>query len=199
MTSWLEPVREALDRAAEPVTIFFRDDDGGWRDDRLAALLDRFDDCALPLDLALIPSEIGLESAAGLASRVDSSGGRLGLHQHGLAHRNHEPEGRKCEFGPSRSRADQLRDIAAGRYRLASRLGTRVEPIFTPPWNRCTRVTGECLLELGFAALSRESRAAPLDLPDLVELPVHLDWFAHRKRVRLSRDELARAARHQDR
>ena len=46
-------------------------------------------------------------------------------------------------------------------------------------------------MELGFAALSRESGATPLDLPDLVELPVSLDWFSHRKRVRLSRPELA--------
>ena len=103
MTAWLDPVREALDRAPAPVTLFFRDDDAGWRDDRLLALLDRFDDVCLPIDLALIPSEIGPESAAALASRVDSSGGRLGLHQHGFAHANHEPEGRKCEFGPSRS------------------------------------------------------------------------------------------------
>jgi hypothetical protein len=191
MNRWLEPVRVALDNSPDPVTFFFRDDDGGWRDDRLLGLLDLFAELALPLDLALIPSELGGEIAGELAARVDSSRGRLGLHQHGLAHRNHEPEGRKCEFGPHRSRVDQLRDIAQGRSRLRSQLGGRVQPIFTPPWNRCTRVTGKCLVELGYAALSRESRAQPLDLPALVELPVRLDWFAHRKRIRLLRAELA--------
>ena len=100
MDRWLEPIRGALDRAGAPVTFFFRDDDGGWRDDRLLAMLDLFGDLALPLDLALIPSDLGSEIAGELASRVDSSGGRLGVHQHGFAHRNHEPDGRKCEFGP---------------------------------------------------------------------------------------------------
>jgi hypothetical protein len=189
MGSWLEPIRGALDHSPDPVTFFFRDDDGGWRDARLLGLLDLFAELALPLDLALIPTDLGTEIAGELAARVDSSGGRLGLHQHGLAHRNHEPEGRKYEFGPNRSRVDQLRDIAEGRARLRAQLGARIQPIFTPPWNRCTRVTGECLVELGFRALSRESRAEPLGIPALVELPVQLDWFAHRKRIRLTRGE----------
>jgi hypothetical protein len=34
-------------------------------------------------------------------------------------------------------------------------------------------------------------RAAPLGVPALFELPVALDWFAHRKRIRLTRSELA--------
>ena len=46
----------------------------------------------------------------------------------------------------------------------------------TPPWNRCTADTAHCLAELGFAVLSREARAEPLDVPGLRELPVSLDW-----------------------
>ena len=64
------------------------------------------------------------------------------VHQHGLAHVNHEPDGRKFEFGPSRTHEEQRADIEAGRRLLAERLGDAVEPIFTPPWNRCTRDTG---------------------------------------------------------
>ena len=40
------------------------------------------------------------------------------------------------------------------------------------------------------APLSRESRAAPLALDGLAELPVSVDWFAHRKGVRLTREQL---------
>ena len=191
MSRWLDPIRGALDDAPDPVTFFFRDDDGGWRDDRLLALMDLFAELGLPLDLALIPSALRAEIAHEVANRVDASAGLLGVHQHGLSHRNHEPAGRKCEFGSSRSRGDQQRDISAGQTRLASQLGDRLQPIFTPPWNRCTRVTGGCLVELGFKALSRESRAEPLGVSGLVELPVHLDWFAHRKGIRLAREELA--------
>ena len=178
----LDPVERQLDASPAPVDVFFRDDDAGWRDDLLVPLLDLFDEHALPLDLAVIPAALGEGFAAELRARA---GPRLGLHQHGLAHRNHEPDGRKHEFGPSRRHADQRRDIEAGAARLEALLGDAVEPIFTPPWNRCTEVTGRCLLELGFGVLSRESRAAPLNLPGLCELPVSVDW------VRFAPAELA--------
>ena len=170
---WLDPVQEELDAASTPVDVFFRDDDAGWRDDRLLALLELFAEHALPLDVAVIPAALDRPVAAELRGRA---GARLGLHQHGFAHANHEPDGRRYEFGPSRPYADQRRDIAAGAERLAALLGGAVDPIFTPPWNRCTDVTGRCLLELGFGVLSRESRAEPLGIAGLRELPVHVDW-----------------------
>lgn len=188
MKRWLEPVRAALDRAAEPVPIFFRDDDAGWRDDRLHAVLDLFARRGLPVDLGVIPAALTSHLAAQLELRKASE--TIGLHQHGLAHANHEPAGRSCEFGPSRSRAAQLRDLDAGRRRLAELLGPLVQPLFTPPWNRCTQTTGECLRELGFEALSRELRAEPLALAGLTELPVDVDWFAKRKGLRLNREAI---------
>jgi hypothetical protein len=163
----MQQLLRALDQAAAPVDIFFRDDDAGWNDDRLLELIDRFDAVGLPLDLAVIPAEASDALAARLLERA------VGLHQHGFAHVNHEREGRKCEFGPSRGRAAQCADIAAGRDRLHELFGDRLDPFFTPPWNRCTRDTAECLVELGFTLLSREHRAEPLGL--LPELPVHLD------------------------
>jgi hypothetical protein len=182
---WSHPVTAALDAARAPVPVFFRDDDAGWGDARLFELLDRFAACSLPVDLAVIPLELDEGLARELAARP-----RVGLHQHGLAHVNHEREGRKHEFGPARAVTAQRADIAAGRDRLADLLGERVDPVFTPPWNRCTADTGRCLTELGFEVLSREARAAPLGVPGLRELPVSVDWFAHRHGERLSRGEL---------
>jgi hypothetical protein len=165
------------------VDVFFRDDDAGWADERLLELIERFAVHGLPLDLAVIPAELTPGLAAKLLDR------HAGLHQHGHAHANHEREGRKCEFGPSRARDAQRADIAAGQERLRELLGDRLDPFFTPPWNRCTRDTGECLVELGFTLLSREHRAEPLGL--LPELPVHLDV------ARLAPDELdTRFVRH---
>jgi hypothetical protein len=159
-----------------PIDIFFRDDDAGWADARLFELVDRFASHGLPLDLAVIPDAV----TDGLATEL--LGRHVGVHQHGFAHVNHEREGRKCEFGPARGREEQCADIAAGRARLVELFGDRLDPFFTPPWNRCTRDTGECLVELGFTLLSREHRAEPLGL--LPELPVHLDV------ARLSPEEL---------
>jgi hypothetical protein len=170
MVRWLDPVAAALDAAPAPVPVFFRDDDAGWRDDRLRALLERFEAHGLPLDVAAIPQALGPGMARELQQRD------VAVHQHGLAHVNHEPDGRRYEFGPSRPADVQRADIEAGRTLLAERLGGTVEPIFTPPWNRCTRDTGVCLAELGFAVLSRESRAEPLGVPGLRELSVSLDW-----------------------
>jgi hypothetical protein len=182
VSSWLQPVVEALDAASEPVPFFFRDDDAGWGDARLAALLDVFAARSLPVDLAVIPTAL----SAGLADDL-LAGPAVGLHQHGLAHVNHEPVERRCEFGPSRGVAAQRRDIAEGQARLRALLGERVEPIFTPPWNRCTPETAACLVELGFVALSRSASAEPAGVPGLRELPVSVDWSRDRRGVRLAR------------
>ena len=186
MTAWLRPLREALDAAPTPLPFFFRDDDAGWRDDRLAALLDVFASYAVPIDLAAIPLDMTAELADTLVARADRQ--PLGIHQHGYAHRNHQREGRKCEFGSDRSAAQQRHDISDGQRRLRELLGPALGPIFTPPWNRCTADTGACLVELGVDVLSRDRTAEPLGLDGLRELPVQVDWFAKRKGVPLGRD-----------
>jgi hypothetical protein len=186
VSAWLRPLRNALDAAPEPVTFFFRDDDAGWRDDRLMALLDVFAERAVPIDLAAIPLDMTPALADALVKRAETQ--PLRLHQHGYAHRSHETEGRKCEFGPARSAAEQLHDIGDGRRRLLELLGPALQPIFTPPWNRCTADTGAALVELGVDVLSRDRTAVALDVDGLRELPVQVDWFAKRKGVPLGRD-----------
>jgi peptidoglycan/xylan/chitin deacetylase (PgdA/CDA1 family) len=185
MSAWLDPLRAALDATPGTVTFFFRDDDAGWRDDRLRRLLEVFDRREMPIDLAVIPCALGRTLAREL-------GGRR-LHQHGYAHVNHEPSGRSCEFGPARAEPAQRADIESGRRRLEALLETTVDPIFTPPWNRCTPETGRALLACGLRILSRESRAPALGVRRLAELPVHIDWFARRKGTRLTRAELGHA------
>jgi hypothetical protein len=187
--SWLDPLRRALDEAPARLSFFLRDDDAGWADERLFALLDLGAERSLPIDLAVIPRALRPELARALLARLE--GEPISLHQHGLAHVNHEPRGRRCEFGPARRRDVQRRDIVEGRGLLVELLEGRVDPIFTPPWNRCTTDTAECLAELGFLALSRESRAEPFGISALQELPVAVDWFAHRHGERLTPDRLA--------
>ncbi len=181
MTAWLEPARRALDAAPAPVLFFFRDDDVGWDDDALMRLLDVFAEYGVHVDLAVIPSAL----TPGLAGNLLTRRQAISFHQHGYAHLNHEREGRKCEFGPSRSIAEQHADIARGRDRLTELLPSSLS-LFTPPWNRCTSATAQCLVELGIGTLSRDVSAGLVGVAGLRELPITFDFAAKRKGTPLS-------------
>ena len=189
-TNWLDPLRKTLDEAPGSIPFFFRDDDAGWEDARLFELLGVFADYNVPIDLAVIPKSISRQTAASLRKRLDENREHVSVHQHGYAHVNHEETGRKCEFGESRSSVMQRADIAAGKALLNDLLGPVTESIFTPPWNRCTAATATCLQQEGFTLLSRDITATRFNTPGLMELPVSIDWFGHRKGVRLTPDEI---------
>ena len=188
--SWLTSLTETLDGASEPLVFFFRDDDAGWEDARLFELIQLFGEYEVPLDLAVIPRSIGNNTATRLRALVEMFPEEIALHQHGYAHLNHEQNGRKSEFGDSRASDLQLRDIKNGQQLLADLFGTAVDPIFTPPWNRCTPITADCLREAGFIALSRDVTAPHFDLEDLAEIPIAIDWFAKRKHVLLTPNQI---------
>lgn len=169
-----DPLLEAVLAHRQPLHLFLRDDDAGWGDEALRALLDTVLGCGAAIDLAVIPEALSAPQAAWLR-RLPAS---VGLHQHGHRHANHEPEGtRRSEFGPHRALAAQRADLIDGRARLADSLGERLDPWFTPPWNRCRPETPALLAELGFAGLSRDAGAPPQQA--LPELPVHTDWTRH--------------------
>lgn len=188
--SWLAPVSAALDAALEPCAFFFRDDDAGWADGRLFEVLDLFERHEVPVDVAVIPTEASFPLARSLSAHAARGG--VHLHQHGYAHVNHEPVGRKHEFGPSRDVITQIADVVAGRQLLGDAFGDRLEPIFTPPWNRCSPATGAALVAAGVRVLSQDQTARRLERSSLREVPVTVDWFAHRRGVRLTAAELAR-------
>jgi hypothetical protein len=185
---WLRPIADALDAAPAPVEVFVRDDDGGWDDDRLVALLDVCAAREVPVDLALIPTRTSATLARRLAMRA--KGMRLRLHQHGFDHANHEPAGRRCEFGPARTTAQLADDVSRGRALLLDRLGHLIDPVFTPPWNRCVPALAPVLIRSGLRVLSRDASAGTLDHPGLAEVPIAIDWFGGRAGVRWSRREL---------
>lgn len=170
----LKPVLAALDALHTPLDCFVRDDDAGWADTRLRALLDATGRAGVPIDLAAIPLAVSGPLAADLNARIDSAPGLVGVHQHGCAHDNHQADGRKSEFGSARGAERQRADLNGGRLLLQQIFGARLQPIFTPPWNRCAPITPALLAELGFAALSRDRGATPQQ--ELAELPVDVDW-----------------------
>lgn len=173
-TDWLAPVKAALEKLKTPRHMFFRDDDAGWADQELHRLLDIFAETSTPLDLAVIPSCLTNDLICALQARYASQA--LGLHQHGFQHISHARAGRKCEFGGDRSRQQQYADIGKGHSQLVRAFGAMLDPIFTPPWNRCSSTTIDCLVELELQALSRDRSAERLDPQTLTEIPIDIDW-----------------------
>ncbi|CAG7857445.1 hypothetical protein MCAMS1_02266 [biofilm metagenome] len=176
MVDWLSKISHVLDNAQSPVRFFFRDDDAGWENDKLFNLLDAFADNDVPIDLAVIPKSVDNKLADALMSRWRNNEQLLGLHQHGYSHINHEQNGRKCEFGSSRTKSQQQDDIANGKSCLQACFGVALDPFFTPPWNRCTQETVECLEDLDFKLLSRDITATQFESTKIQHQPVHIDW-----------------------
>jgi hypothetical protein len=168
-----DPLLQALDRLDAPVNLFVRDDDAGWADEHLMALLNVMDRAGVPIDLAAIPTAVTPALVNQLQARRDA-GQAIGIHQHGYAHTNHETAGRKCEFGAARAAAQRHADLWCGGERLNTLFGAALDPIFTPPWNRVSADTPLMLATLGYAALSRDV-TAPVQHA-LPEIAVHTDW-----------------------
>ncbi|HKX30951.1 MAG TPA: polysaccharide deacetylase [Blastocatellia bacterium] len=178
MSELFDPLRMSLDRlqeAGRTVRIFFRNDDVDRDEGSLGRLLNLFAERAIPLNLEIIPGLL-TESAAVLLRRHHRQFGDLvELDQHGWLHANHEPEGRKCEFGSSRSFDQQLADLARGRKVLEDAFEEAFSPVFTPPWNRCTTDTYRALDQLGFQVLSQRRGRAEIRGYGFREVSVTLD------------------------
>ena len=175
MSAPVDCIQKALDAVLEPIEFFIRDDDAGWNAPALDRLLAVTAARGVVVDLAVIPAAL-TEDEAGRLLQFHHGTGVIRAHQHGYAHVNHEEAGRKCEFGRSRSATHQRADIRFGRRRLLDLLGELVDPIFTPPWNRCNQATLDALHEEGVACLSRNKGAEAMRLRSLVEVPVTTDW-----------------------
>jgi hypothetical protein len=85
-----------------------------------------------------------------------------------------------------------------GRELLEAQLSGCLQPVFTPPWNRCTDVTAELLSQIGVTTLSRHVGSAELRSLAVAEMPVSIDWsYAKRDGRRLTAVELAELAAEQ--
>lgn len=199
---WLSPVRDAADRHRAPVAVFFRDDDGGWDDPALSALLECFSATGVPVDVAVIPMACSAQTREALGPHLASTGGIGRVHLHGYAHRNHESEGRRCEFGPSRDAYAVHREMEEGVGFMRTAFGADFDAVFTPPWNRCDARWLASMRAAGLDALSRDATATPFGVAGMQELPIRVDWLRERGGRRLAMgaigewiaDEIARGA-----
>jgi len=158
----------ALDRstATGPLPVLFRADDVGVPSANFVRLLELFADHSLPLCLAVVPSWLTAARWSIFRSHVQTGSSQWCWHQHGWRHANHQPHGKKAEFGSTRSAAALRADLSRGKGRLESIMGAEFTPVFTPPWNRCSRQSLDLLAELDYKGVSRssgeQSRRTPL-------------------------------------
>jgi peptidoglycan/xylan/chitin deacetylase (PgdA/CDA1 family) len=172
--------------ATGAVDVFFRDDDVDEDEPTLRRLLELFAQKNVPVILGVIPARLtndGIQRLAQFPMTIE-------IVQHGWQHVNHELTGRKCEFGNSRSFAEQLADIAQGQTRMREAFDDNWFPAFIPPWNRCTPPTCQALDQLGFHVLSQLHRdAAPRTGFSFQEISVTLDLFRWKDGARLRPQE----------
>jgi hypothetical protein len=192
MDSSLARLKSALaqpQQQAAPLRLFFRDDDVDEDEAPLRRLLGLFLQRETPINLGVIPGRLTAACADLLAQSVSAAPALLELNQHGWLHLNHEREGRKCEFGPSRTSAEQSADIARGQALMTETFGPNWFPVFIPPWNRCTEETHRALDQLGFRALSAKQGDSVVTGYRFEEISITLDLYRWKDGARLKPPE----------
>lgn len=175
--------RALVSRPEKPV-VYFRADDIGIPSRSSASLLEIFAGAGVPCNLAVVPSWLTPSRLKELKRSCSARGytpEQWCWHQHGRRHRNHEPKGRKSEFGPARSLEAKRRDLRLGRERLEGILGNEFNPVLTPPWNRLDQETALSLRELGFEQASRNEKSMWRQPSGLSEFPVHADLHTRKE------------------
>ena len=194
---WLRTLRQCLDAKeaqGQDLHLFLRDDDVDVDEDSLKQLLDLALARGVPMNLEIIPGRLTPAGTAILKNALRADHALLSLNQHGWMHSNHEVEGRKCEFGISRSFTHQLNDIAQGKTILESTFEDLFYPAFTPPWNRCTMDTYRALDELGFQVLSKDRGKDRLSEYRFTEISTTLDLYSWKEGARMkSPDDIVQA------
>src|SRR5687768_17554106 len=120
--SLAQVLNSTLERQSR-VDLFLRDDDVDTAERNLERLLDICLRQQVAITLALIPGSLTDDATAFLRRRLASEPELVELHQHGWKHTNHEPDGRKCEFGENRTLKQQFADIRAGKARMGDAFG----------------------------------------------------------------------------
>ncbi len=198
--SLLRQALEQLEQEGRAIDVFFRDDDIDCKEDSLRRMLDVFYLHGVPVNLEVIPGALKDEAVGWLRQQLADFPGLIELNQHGWMHTNHELEGKKCEFGPSRSFEQQIADLAKGKHCMDQAFPGAWIPVFTPPWNRCTSDTYLAIEALGFRALSRDRGDVPVTAYNFAEISTSIDIIRWKGETRLKEPaEILAAVREQTR
>ena len=168
------------------ITIFFRADDIGVPGKAFGRLMEVFAMQRIPLALAVVPAWLTRTRWQHLKGVAQNVSDLFCWHQHGWRHKNHEKQGKKSEFGHSRTLSEIKKDLLQGRQRLEGIMGKAFEAVFTPPWNRCDHSTLALLKKLEYLAVSRIRGSLPRSPDGLPETDVTIDLHTRKRMDRVS-------------
>jgi len=172
---------KGIEQAGKRPLVFFRADDIGIPSHRFQQLIDCFKSHNLPLCLATVPAWLTQERLVELRRLTGVNTLQWCWHQHGYIHRNFEKNGKKQEFGPTRTEREIRASLTKGRDRLEQLLERDFRPVFTPPWNRCSNTALQILADLDYRAVSRSRGASPQPPPILPDLQVNVDLHTRKE------------------
>jgi hypothetical protein len=173
-------IRDAAVARSSTTRVYFRADDVAVPGRSYREMIQVFSRQNVPLNLAVVPAWLTTTRWQALVRIGDAADHLWCWHQHGWRHHNHEPGGKKQEFGPARTHAALRQDLDRGRDRLEHLIGPRFLPVFTPPWNRCSAQTLDYLHRAGYIAVSRSRGSVPTGPQGLRELAVDIDWHTRK-------------------
>ena len=133
-----------------------------------------------PLCLAVVPAWLDERSWQKM-QEFDTPNQRWCWHQHGMSHTNYQQEGKKGEFGDNCTPDHIHADLVQGRKKLLDIIGGIFCPVFTPPWNRCSRATLELLAGLDYMAVSRSNGAKPSAEHIIPDYAINIDLHTRRE------------------
>ncbi|MFI5011009.1 MAG: glycosyltransferase [Hyphomicrobiales bacterium] len=175
----LSAALDEIARDGETLPIWWRDDDAVAPSTALDRLLDLARRFEVPVALAAIP----LLATPALADRLAHEA-RVDIIVHGLAHRNHSPQGElSSELGVGQPLLNRMAALYGAHERLRRLFGAKVVPMLAPPWNRIGEDLTARLGEAGFAGLSTfKRRRAREAAPGVLQVNTHVDpvfWRGH--------------------
>lgn len=173
----LRPHLEQLQVEKRGIDIFLRDDDIDEDEETLRQLIDISLANSIPLNLQIIPHHLTASTIRLLKQQKKFHPTLLELNQHGWQHLNHEKEGKKCEFGFSRTFEQKFEDISRGKTLLEEVFEDKFYPVFTPPWNRCAEDTFKVIDRLGFKVFSKDKGGQPVTGFRFREISTTLDLY----------------------
>ncbi len=175
-------IRDAAAARSSVTRVFFRADDVAVPGAQFRDMLRVFTLHDVPLNLAVVPAWLTATRWQALVHIGRMAPHLWCWHQHGWRHQNHEPQGKKQEFGPARPPAALRRDVDRGRRRLKRLLGAKFHPVFTPPWNRCTAEVLSHLRQSGYTAVSRSPNSHPACPRGVADMVVDIDLHTRKEK-----------------